>query len=202
MKSNTKTQIIETALRLFNQWGVAKTSTRKIADEMGIAHGNLTYHYLKKEEMIEVLYEQMREEMEGKITPSQSIDFKFVQQLFAYYYQFQYRYRFFFLDIVEINRQFPAIAKRHLDTQQKRVSEGVALIEALVSGGWLVPAPRPDTYAQVSHMVWFINNFWMGQQWVFGQKPEPTDTQATLDMIWQLLMPYFTPKGWKAYENL
>ncbi len=202
MKSNTKQQIIQTALRLFNQWGVAKVSTRKIADEMGIAHGNVTYHYLKKEQIIEVIYTQMFEEMEGKIGSNHQVDFSFVQQLFTYYYQFQYRYRFFFLDIVEINRQFPEIAKQHLETQQKRVNEGLLLLQALVKQELLIAEPRTGTYAQVAHLTWFINNFWMGQQWVFGQKPEPKDTQATLQMIWQLLMPYFTEKGWKAYENL
>lgn len=198
----TKERIIETALRLFNQHGVSTVTTRKIADAMGIRHGNLTYHYLKKEQMIEVLYEQMFAEMEGRIASPKPVSLQFLQQLFTYYYQFQYRYRFFFLDLVEITRTYPDLAKRHLETQKKRVSEGRMLLHALVHEQLLKPEEPTGNYDHLSHLIWFVNNFWMSQQWVFGQKPEPKDVQATLRTIWQLLKPYFTEKGLKEYELL
>ncbi|OJJ22404.1 hypothetical protein BKI52_06905 [marine bacterium AO1-C] len=199
---NTKERIINTALKLFNQNGVVKTTTRKIAEEMGIRHGNLTYHYLKKEQMIEVLYDQMFNEMEERVQVPSKVSLQFIQNLLNFSYQFQYRYRFFFLDIVEITRLYPDIAQRHLHTQKKRVTETRGLLQMCVKESLLTPEKVPGSYDQIAQMIWFINTFWMSQQWVFGQTPTPKDAQATLHMIWQLLMPYFTEKGWTAYKSL
>jgi len=200
--NNTKTRIIDTALKLFNKEGVVKTTTRKIAEEMGIRHGNLTYHYLKKEQIIEVLYDRMFGEMERRVQAPVEINLQFMQNLLNFSYQFQYRYRFFFLDIVEITRLYPEIAQRHLSTQKKRVAETRALLGMCVNESLLTPEKKSGSYDQIAHMIWFINTFWMSQQWIFGQQPTPQDAQATLQMIWQLLMPYFTEKGWLEYENL
>ncbi len=200
--STTKERIISTALRVFNENGVTKTTTRKIAEEMEITHGNLTYHYLKKSQIIEVLYEQMFAEMEAHMQPLAKTSLQFLQNTLQFYYQFQYRYRFFFLDIVEITRLYPTIAQRHLVTQQKREQEACQLLDLLVQEGLLIPPKTDQDHRHLAHLIWFINNFWMGQQWVFGQKPSPKDAQATSRMIWQLLMPYFTEKAWKEYTIL
>lgn len=200
--SNIKELIITTALTLFNQNGVIKTAPRKIAEEMGISHGNLTYHYPKKEQMIQVLYDQMFGEMEGRIQAPTKVSLQFLQNLLNFYYQFQYRYRFFFLDIVEITRLYPDIAQRHLATQKKRVQETRMMLEMYVQEELLIPEKLTGSYDQIAHMIWFINNAWMGQQWVFGQKPEPKDSQTTMQMIWQLVIPYFTDKAWTEYKKL
>ena len=48
----TKEKIIETSIKLFNEKGCLNTSTRHIADELGISIGNLYYHYKNKEEIL------------------------------------------------------------------------------------------------------------------------------------------------------
>lgn len=200
--SNTKERIIATALRLFNQHGVVKVTTRKIAEAMDIRHGNLTYHYLKKGQIIEVIYEQMFEEMENRIKSPKELNIRFLHRLFTYYYQFQYRYRFFFLDVVEITRSYPQIAERHLQTQQKRIEEGKVLIQLLVKEGLCHAKILQEDYGLLARMMWFVNNFWMSQQWIFGQSPAPDDAKKTLQMIWQLIKPYFTEKAWEEYKTL
>ena len=49
----TKEWILETACRLFNEYGTAAISTKRIAKEMGISPGNLYYHFKNKELPIE-----------------------------------------------------------------------------------------------------------------------------------------------------
>lgn len=55
MKKNTKQLILNTAKRLFNERGYNGVSLKDIADELGISKGNLTYHFRKKEEIMESL---------------------------------------------------------------------------------------------------------------------------------------------------
>ena len=55
MKKNTRRQILDTAKRLFNEHGYNDVSLKDIADEVGISKGNLTYHFSKKENIMESL---------------------------------------------------------------------------------------------------------------------------------------------------
>ncbi|MCP4396089.1 MAG: helix-turn-helix transcriptional regulator, partial [bacterium] len=41
----TKSRIIKTAVRLFNEQGTRAISTRHIARELGMSPGNLYYHF-------------------------------------------------------------------------------------------------------------------------------------------------------------
>lgn len=50
--ATTKEKIIETSIKLFNEKGCLNTSTRHIADELGISVGNLYYHFKNKEEIL------------------------------------------------------------------------------------------------------------------------------------------------------
>lgn len=55
MKRNTRKDILDTAKKLFNERGFNNVSTQEIASSLGISKGNLTYHFNKKEEIVEAL---------------------------------------------------------------------------------------------------------------------------------------------------
>jgi len=58
--TTTKEKILETSANLFNEKGCLNTSTRHIADALGISVGNLYYHFKNKEEiLITIFFEYM-----------------------------------------------------------------------------------------------------------------------------------------------
>ena len=55
MEKNRKEEILKTAQKLFHEKGYNHVSLRDIADALHISVGNLTYHYNKKEQLIEAI---------------------------------------------------------------------------------------------------------------------------------------------------
>lgn len=53
MAENTKDRILQTAALLFTEKGYAAVSMRDVANELGISVGNLTYHYPKKDDLVQ-----------------------------------------------------------------------------------------------------------------------------------------------------
>jgi AcrR family transcriptional regulator len=55
MKRDTRQEILSTAKKLFNQRGYRAVSVQDIAGALGISKGNLTYHFKKKEHIVEAI---------------------------------------------------------------------------------------------------------------------------------------------------
>ncbi len=60
--SNTKERIINTAIELFNEKGFVSVTMRDLANELDMSLGNLTYHFKKKEELMEAIHGRIIEE--------------------------------------------------------------------------------------------------------------------------------------------
>lgn len=60
-RGTTRERILETSRRLFNSKGYANTTVADIASEVGIAEGNLWYHFRTKLALVAALEEQLRQ---------------------------------------------------------------------------------------------------------------------------------------------
>ncbi len=112
-KLKTKEKIINTAIKLFNESGIQGITSRHIAAEMGISHGNLDYHYKTKEDLLLGIYEKMRLDISESYQVSGvfSSSLEHFHKLLVEFEEFQYRYRFFNLDVLEISRTFPQVTQ-------------------------------------------------------------------------------------------
>jgi AcrR family transcriptional regulator len=94
-----KLEILETARKLFNESNTQAVTTNHIAKEMGISPGNLHYHYRNREEIIRLLYKNMREKMTLSIEelPKTLDELREHQKVLI---GIQWEYRFFFREIL------------------------------------------------------------------------------------------------------
>ncbi len=65
----TRTLILETALRLFAERGYDKTTMRAIAQEAGVSVGNAYYYFSSKEHLVQGFYDRIAAEHEVAVQP-------------------------------------------------------------------------------------------------------------------------------------
>lgn len=62
-RSTTRERILDASRRLFNEKGYAITTLAEIASSIGIAQGNLTYHFPTKRQLVAELHKRMTEKV-------------------------------------------------------------------------------------------------------------------------------------------
>lgn len=65
----TRTLILETAMRLFQERGYDKTTMRVIAKEAGVSVGNAYYYFAGKEHLIQGFYDRIAAEHQAAVRP-------------------------------------------------------------------------------------------------------------------------------------
>jgi AcrR family transcriptional regulator len=199
---NTKQKIIQAAIRLFNEFGMANVRLQQIAQEVGISPGNLAYHFRNKEAVVEAVIDELYNEDKDilaayRIFPN-LIDFD--NQL-SKYYSFIEKYPFYFLDFLEIERYYPEIQQNRLTHITKMISQIRRRFDFNQQRGILAEEPKPGMYDDIAQTIWVLITFWLPQNLVRGKSNNP-DASHFKEMVWNQLYPYFTKEGIAEFEQL
>lgn len=123
-KKSTRQRIIDTALRLFNERRYSNVTTAMLAKEVGIAEGNLWYHFNDKTALLSALEDLFAAHMEQRLTvmPGGGPALEEYLRFFATMATEIDRFRFFFRDqpdyedrSIEIFDRVSDLYKRSLD---------------------------------------------------------------------------------------
>ena len=202
--SSTKAKIIDSALRLFNEKGFVNVKMRDIANALEISPGNLTYHFPKKEDILEAIHDAIVEERNALLQGVQLIPsiVNIHQQLIPLMESFS-RYRFFYTDILEIIRAYPEIAVHHRAHIDKNITYIKAILDYSVGSGNMKPEIVTGQHQMLAHTVWMVLSFWMTQQLI--REDEGDFYDEARKAMWNLVLPLLTEKGRanfnKIYEN-
>lgn len=194
-KIKTKDKILQVAVQMFNEQGVQSITSRHIAVEMGISHGNLDYHYNTKEALLLAIYKQMRNEMSDSYLSRKaySTALEHFHHLLIQLEAFQLKYRFFNLDVLEISRSFPKISKLLTKTLDLRKQQMDELFQEFIKEGHL--EEREDfEYGRLQHTIRIMITFWLSQQVVLHNFRYKENGEMTRH-IWEILSPYLTESG-------
>lgn len=196
----TKKKIIDTTINLFNQHGFANVSLPDISKELKISLGNLTYHFPKKEELIDSIYATFQKEL-ALITKDYKVlsDLDKLNQQLSAFYGFQQRFKFFYLDLLEIERAFPNIAKKHYQHIEGQIQGLNKSFNYNVGIGNLVEQESPRIYQHLAQQFWMCSVFWLMQLAVRGKEGTVDDMTES---AWMLVHPYATEKGKTEFENI
>lgn len=196
MNSNsTKQRIIDAAIHLFNEHGVANVRLQQIADEVGISVGNLAYHFRNKETIVTAVYEQLFEELSeilSRYLQSPAL-LDFETQLTSYH-DFFSRYRFYLIDLFEVERFYPAIMERWQQFVLKMMLQIRKRLDYYVLRQIMVPEPLPGVYETLTNNIWQTIVFWAPQQALKGQSFTLSAFKAA---VWAQIRPYLTHTGFE-----
>ncbi len=200
-KRRTRERILETGLRLFNDFGEPNVTTTVIADEMEISPGNLYYHFHNKDEIVNALFEAYEEEIEtllaaptGRPNSSEDIWF-FLHMLF----EIIWKYRFFYRDINDLltrNRLVETHFQRILD---QKMQAGIAICQSLAAADVLRATPA-EINALVTNMT-VIATFWLSFEHAHHPRREP-DIGRGVYQVMSLAAPYLQGEARLLLEKL
>lgn len=199
----TKPRILNTALRLFNELGLAKVTLRSIANEMGISQGNLCYHYKKREDILEALYHQLVAKMDEVIAlassspPSLATSFMVSKEMMQHFFD----YRFFMLDFVQIMREQKKIHEHYQQLSQLREQQFIGMFQLWVQEGLMRPEEFEGEYQSLYIRYNILGDFWLSSAITKGAINFEVVEEYNL-IIFQNIYPYLTPKGKKQFKEI
>ncbi len=200
----TKEKILSTALHLFNQQGTDLITTRHIAKEMGISHGNLCYHYARKEEIITALYYNLVEELSKHISALQEGEpsIALLQQATFTTFNIQYKYKFILQEMVGIMRKIEPIQTHFKALYQHRKKQFSQIIQYLISKELLKEEVVPGQYANFINQFYIIGDFWVSEAEILFEGNDQEKLKHYTQIAFSTIIPYLTDKGLKAYNDL
>ncbi len=187
-----KLEILETARRLFNETNTQAVTTNHIAKAMGISPGNLHYHYKNREEIIRLLYQEMRERMTLSIDdlPKTLEELSEHQKVLI---GIQWEYRFFFREILFLFSRDSELQRQYVDDNIAHRSRIKLTIKYFIDSGDLEIKDNAlqEYVVDAILMSW---QFYTSYMQTLGKTLSPKSAEEAVQYTNNAMMPFKTKK--------
>lgn len=192
---DTKSVILDTAVRLFNQHGSQSVSTNRIAAEISISVGNLYYHFSNKEEIIRTLYDRMVAEVDEPWSDVGEPSINLLRKLFNDQIQQMWEYRFFQREQLALLIRDPLLSKKNREVRRRRRRDIEAFVRSLVESGVLSHVDDPGMIPDLVKAVWIVSENWLAFLELEGMEVNSKNIQSGTNLIMRVFMPYLSPEA-------
>lgn len=200
----TRERILETSLRLFNDFGEPNVTTAVIADELNISPGNLYYHFRNKDEIINALFADFERAIEGTLSapgrrpPDVEDIWLFLHLVFEAIWSHRFLYRDL-NDLLSRNRTLEVHFKRILE---HKIRTATLICDGLVSSGEM-RATRGEIEALATNMV-VVATYWLSFEYV--RDPRNLDENKAIArgvfQVMALAAPFLVGRSRQLFEEL
>lgn len=197
-----KEKIIQTAIRIFNEKGLAAVSMKQVADELGISAGNLSYHYKTKTVLLHAIRDQIDKETQSFFLPHTYLTLHHLEVMVGAFHKHAMRYKFIFNDFAHIARYYPTVAKQHNDLNLNRLEEGKKLVDYYVDSGRMKEETNGIDYHYLVFSIWMHLTFWPVQEYALTAENYALHDRELMGAVWNLFIPNLTEKGLAEYEEI
>lgn len=182
-----KQLILDSALRLFVEFGFHDTPTSKIAKEAGVANGTLFYFFPTKDDLVKALYIDLKTRMGGCVTESISEEMELKEILRGFYktsltWALDHQPEFTFLEQFNNSPYARSIAKAEMDIYTRPL---LSLLQNGIDEGKLKHMDADLIYAIVSGHTFGVHKYLSGKTFLRDEAEQVMD--ETFDLIWKLI---------------
>jgi AcrR family transcriptional regulator len=196
MAIKTKERILDSAITLFNEKGVANVRLQQIADESGISVGNLAYHFQNKDAILVAVYDRMDEVLTqilgAYLVHPGLLDLDHQLRLL---YGFFDQYRFYLIDLPEVERSFPCISANWQRHFAKLHTQFRFRLDYLTQKQLMRPEAFAGEFDLLARTLWMESIFYFHTIEFKGELPS---ANGFFDSVWRHLTPFLTETG-KAF---
>jgi AcrR family transcriptional regulator len=153
---STPDRILSTALRLFNQFGVDRVPVYKIAAEIGISPGNLTYHFPRKQDILYQLIDRLECEAAQVIASKRNPGAVELAHYLVSLFRLMWRYHFFFESLTYLTATDVKIAESHQRIRELAQGGSVQRIEDAMESGDILTVEPPTTPLILAENMWAV----------------------------------------------
>lgn len=179
--------ILAAALKLFVEFGFHGTPTSKIAAEAGVANGTLFHYYKTKEELVIVLYNDIKNELNNyiisKVSCNETLEKK-VKTMFIHslYWALDNREKFYYIHQFNFS---PHFAKISPETIHKQSTCHTRLIEESINAKLIKPLPIELLFTVVSSHVFAIYQYLTSAD--FSEDEQKRVINKAYKMLWDMI---------------
>jgi len=203
-KRRTPERILETALRLFNEFGEPGVTTAAIADETGISPGNLYYHFRSKDEIVESLFNSFYAEID-KCLVVPDMRATHVEDIWLFLhllFEAIWKYRFLYRDINDLISRNRMLEMRIREVMARKAKTAAAICEGLAAAG-AMRATRGEIQTLAVNMT-VIATYWLSFEFVRNPRvalgPEALARGAF--QVMSLAAPFLTTDSRELFDQL
>lgn len=195
--AKTRARILSACRQLFNERGLANVTTADIANTVGINEGNLYYHFQRKEQLIESLFDEFETKL--RQVAAAHLTYNGDSRRYAGYlvgwFNLMWDWRFFYRDGVAVYQFAPALRARVKTLSDYGQDQIRRAINDMIRTG-LMRATEDEIESLIVN-AWIVATYWIdylrsrhGVTRITREHIEWGATQAR-----SLIAPYLTPLG-------
>ncbi len=189
MTTDTKKNILETALKLFNDHGSYAVTTRHIAADMKISPGNLYYHFRNKEEIIRDLLDNMVLEFNVFIRPS-AYNADIASQFINASCKIMYDYRFFYMELYTLLEKDPILKKTYMKIKHDRHADFRSIFQVLEQSGLFEEPVTEEEFSIILENSWTLSEFLLQSMYINRIKITPENIIKKFSHVMYMVRPY------------
>jgi len=170
--ADTKSEILDSALRILNQSGLSGLSVRAVAQDLGLSPGNVSYHFRKKESLVAALATRLAERNVRQLA-HEIDDVPGFLELFRSLFHGQYAFRGLHLALPDVLATFADIRAAYRGRERARRRSVLGLLLRLRAGGALDASD--DELSRLVSKLTFVARFWIAESTV--SYPDATEDE-------------------------
>ncbi len=192
MKRDIRSEILAAARIMFGEEGYNDVSMRNIADAVGISVGNLTYHYKKKEDLIEAVIMENHDSYKAPTVPQTLLE---LHEQFVASIRYQEENAYYFRHYIQLAQCCPKVYEIQRQVKREWREVIAQAFDHLQSEGYIRPEGMTEQFAGIARVLSMVNVYWIRGY------DAADEAVSALQCMWSIVYPLLTQKGVAVFRK-